>query len=86
MIGHPIMLIIHDIMMMPYFMIFWASSRQTYSIPLWLQDAGQKGFDEAHQCVVCRMIYTRGDPNDETLHKQFHSQLTQALKFTVSMI
>ena len=29
------------------------------------------------------MIYTRGDPNDETLHKQFHSQLTQALKFTV---
>ncbi|XP_067934113.1 N-acetyltransferase ESCO2-like isoform X2 [Watersipora subatra] len=45
-------------------------------------DAGQKDLDDAKQCPVCRMVYTRGDPDDEALHRQFHSSLIQALKFS----
>ncbi|KAF6040225.1 ESCO1 [Bugula neritina] len=45
-------------------------------------DAGQKNLDEAYQCSVCRMIYTRGNADDEAVHRQFHSSLLQALKFS----
>lgn len=46
------------------------------------QDAGQKQFG-AIQCEVCSMVYTPGDPTDDTTHSKFHESLLTALRFPV---
>ncbi|XP_033729276.1 N-acetyltransferase ESCO2-like [Pecten maximus] len=43
-------------------------------------DAGQKKFG-AIQCDVCSMVYTPGDPTDDTTHNKFHQSLLTALRF-----
>jgi hypothetical protein len=38
------------------------------------------------QCHVCGMVYSKGQPDDEKLHKQQHQVHTQGLQLQVGLL
>lgn len=43
-------------------------------------DLGQRDFD-ATECKICKMLYTRGELNDEKDHSIYHDQIVNSIKF-----
>lgn len=46
-------------------------------------DAGQRDF-HASRCRTCGMLYTKGQPSDEKLHRSFHGRFVRGVVYSIA--